>query len=191
MISLAPRSHGPPPAVSRFGIVSFDAGNAEMEWSRATPYMAAQESLEEQCALVKALNPEVHCGVYRNMVTALADHSDVCRKLQDPQYWGWFGRLANASAGDGSLEQTLFLRRGCPGGPSGGPAGGQCECCAGVPCRGYIFDHRNESLRPFLVDTYFGGPHGLGSPNVDFFFIDDNWYCGVFHNPVNNYTWVC
>ena len=41
-------------------------------------------------------------------------------------------------------------------------------------CR-YLWDHRNQSLRNWLVDEFVGGANGLGNPSVDGFFFDDGW----------------
>ena len=54
----------------------------------------------------------------------------------------------------------------CP--PSG------CNCGT-QPCGGYLWDHRNTSLRKYLIDEFMLGPTGLGSPAVKGFFIDDFW----------------
>ena len=37
------------------------------------------------------------------------------------------------------------------------------------------FDHRNSSLRQWLVEDYFGGPDCLGDPNIDGLILDDDW----------------
>lgn len=39
----------------------------------------------------------------------------------------------------------------------------------------YLWDHRNESLRTFLIDTVIGGPDAMGNENVDGLFLDDFW----------------
>ena len=39
----------------------------------------------------------------------------------------------------------------------------------------YLFDHRNATLRRWLVDDYFGGPSCLGSKHVDGLILDDDW----------------
>ena len=39
----------------------------------------------------------------------------------------------------------------------------------------FMFDFRNSSLLHWLLNDYIGGPLGLGSPNVDFVFLDDEW----------------
>ena len=79
--------------------------------------------------------------MYRNLVKALPWFSDVRAKINDPAYSGWFLHTAH---GQGSgyyhdSEQT----------PHGD--------CGGVVCGEYLWDHRNQSLRAFLVDTIIAG----------------------------------
>ena len=38
-----------------------------------------------------------------------------------------------------------------------------------------MFDHRNASLLPWLIEHYLAGPTGLGSKDVEFLFLDDLW----------------
>ena len=45
----------------------------------------------------------------------------------------------------------------------------------GLPCGEYVFDHRNASLREWLVGEYISGPTALGSANIDGLFLDDAW----------------
>jgi hypothetical protein len=41
----------------------------------------------------------------------------------------------------------------------------------------YLFDHRNASLRSWLIQEYILGPNGLGSGVTDGFFIDgEDWH---------------
>eukprot|EP00666_Eupelagonemidae_sp_cell4sb_P015195 gene15195-18755_t len=55
-------------------------------------------------------------------------------------------------------------------------ASGDCDCGDGLPCGEYLWDHRNESLREWLVNEFILGKEtGLGNPNVDGFFLDDGW----------------
>lgn len=54
-------------------------------------------------------------------------------------------------------------------------ANGVCDCGPGLPCGEYLWDHRNASLREWLVDEFVGGPNGLANPSVDGFFFDDGW----------------
>ena len=40
----------------------------------------------------------------------------------------------------------------------------------------YLWDHRNQSLRTFLIDEFvLNAKTGLGNPHVDGFFFDDGW----------------
>ena len=41
-----------------------------------------------------------------------------------------------------------------------------CDC-GSIPCGEYLFDHRNQSLRDFLVNEYIMGENGLGNPMID------------------------
>ena len=56
---------------------------------------------------------------------------------------------------------------------------GSCSssgCDSGLnPTGEYLFDHRNESVRAFIVDELINGPTGLGDPAISGFFIDDFW----------------
>jgi len=53
---------------------------------------------------------------------------------------------------------------------------GVCDCGKGLPCGEYLWDHRNQSLRQWLVSEFILGKEtGLGNPNVDGFFLDDGW----------------
>eukprot|EP00729_Bicosta_minor_P017387 gene17387-11685_t len=62
---------------------------------------------------------------------------------------------------------------------------GRKECikdcdCNGVPCGEYIWDHRNASLREWLVNEHVmgassGGTDGMANPNVTGFYFDDYW----------------
>ena len=40
----------------------------------------------------------------------------------------------------------------------------------------YLFDHRNASLRDWLIDDYFFGPKCLGDDNIDGLILDDDWF---------------
>ena len=85
---------------------------------------------------------------------ALPWFRDVRVKLQDPRYSGWFlHRKDNASALYYDTGQTT------PG-----------DC--GVACGEYLYDHRNESLRKFIVDVVVGGSDAMASPYVDGLFLD-------------------
>lgn len=48
-----------------------------------------------------------------------------------------------------------------------------CDC-GGVPCGEYLWDHRNASLRQYLIDNILG-PTGLADSNITGFYFDDGW----------------
>ena len=128
-----------------------------------------------------------------------SNYLTVRKALQDPSYWGFFLPWANTTARNYSSDragenlyydttQTPHLAvapwngrcqcvdqsphygaKLCTDGPV-------CECGEGLPCGQFMFDFRNSSLLDWLLNEYIGGPLGLGSPNVDFVFLDDEWY---------------
>jgi hypothetical protein len=56
---------------------------------------------------------------------------------------------------------------------------GDCSC-HGVPCGEYVWDHRNASLREWLVREHVmgvssGGTDGMANPNISGFYFDDYW----------------
>ena len=55
-------------------------------------------------------------------------------------------------------------------------ASGECDCGEGFPCGEYLWDHRNQSLRTWLINEFIlGNETGLGNANVDGFYLDDGW----------------
>jgi hypothetical protein len=68
------------------------------------------------------------------------------------------------------MNDTLhpFENLSCTSGPS-------CDC-GRSPCGEYLFDHRNRSLREWMVHEYFGGSDCLGSDAIDGLILDDFWY---------------
>lgn len=60
-----------PALAAKFGLVSFDHGNARARWitqmgTHSATLPTSEELLLEQCAKVKAVNPHTKCFVYRN-----------------------------------------------------------------------------------------------------------------------------
>jgi hypothetical protein len=179
---------------SQIGIVTYDMNNAHDVWEATVP-SSPEEVLERQCAMTKAHSKAVKCGVYRNSAHMWSNYATVRKALQDPAYWGFFLPWANTTARNYSSDsagenlyydttQTPHLAvapwngkcqcvdqsaqygaKPCADGPA-------CECGAGLPCGQFMFDFRNASLLGWMLDEYIGGPLGLGSPNVDFVFLD-------------------
>ena len=53
---------------------------------------------------------------------------------------------------------------------------GDCDCGKDLPCGEYLWDHRNQSLRQYLVDVaVLDNSTGLRSPHIDGFYFDDQW----------------
>ena len=194
--------------------------------------MSDEELLLEQCARLKALNPDLRCFVYRNLIKALPWYSSVRALVNDPTHAGWFlkskpgGPFGNGSFYVDQCDRNWSPPR-CsplykdveqtPGYPHGdGACPGPCDC-GGVPCgvsgrcrrlavprvhcaptpsfapiiiasqssrtapasarppQEYLWDHRNATLRSWIINEFILGANGLGNPNVSGFFLDDEW----------------
>jgi hypothetical protein len=174
-----------PNAAARFSIVSFDWSSGKDLWVNQQP-MAADLMAIRQAKLVMQTNPGHRVFVYKNLVKALPWFSAVREKLDDPQYSGWFlpfkpgGSLPNGSYHvppcTGSKCSNLYHdQEQTPGYPHGdGSCAEPCDC-GKSPCGEYLWDHRNASLREWLVIEYMLGATGLGSGVVQGFFVDDYW----------------
>jgi len=148
---------------AKFGIASFDWSNAKAIWSNAKP-MSCEETLVTQAQMTKKINPDTHVWVYRNIVKALPWFSSVRAKLEDPKYWGFFLHYKNPSGN--TATTNLYHDFGQT--PSG-------DCGVGVQCGEYLFDHRNSSLREWLINDVLVSHNGVLNPAIDGFFFDDNW----------------
>eukprot|EP00759_Apiculatamorpha_spiralis_P009672 PhF_6_TR16920/c0_g1_i2/m.25418 len=148
------------------GVVDFDWSNMRSVWTSDSP-MDCEERLLEQARITKSnpLNKGVRVWVYKNLVKALPWMTDIRVKISDPQYSGWFLPFAKNVTPVVPAQGSPFYH------DQEGVPSGNC----GVPCGEYLFDHRNQSLREYLVNTYVMGPNGMGNPNVDGIFIDDFW----------------
>jgi hypothetical protein len=118
----------------------------------------------------------------RNLVKALPWFGSVREKISDPAYSGWF--LSFKPTGPYNVPQctynvcsTLYHDQDqTPEHPSGdGSCTEVCDCGGVVPCGEYLWDHRNASLRTFLIEEFILGPTGLGNENVSGFYLDDGW----------------
>lgn len=166
-------SSGPvdPVFASPWGMVDLDWNGGKVDWSRTSP-MSAEEFMLENILAIRKLNPLLIGWVYRNGVKALPWHTTVRRLLEDRAQWGLFVPLEGCMHSSGhyvcgpnaadnlyhDFEQT----------PHG-------ACGQGVQCGEYVFDHRNVSLRSFLLGEYFFGSTSAANPAVDGFYVDDGW----------------
>jgi len=117
-----------------------------------------------QAQMTKKISPSTHVWVYRNIVKALPWFSTVREKLEDPKYWGFFLHLKNPSGN--TATTNLYHDFGQT--PSG-------DCGNGVECGEYLFDHRNASLREWLINDVLVSQNGVLNPAIDGIFFDDNW----------------
>ena len=189
-----------PNLAAKYGIADFDWSTGRSMWANSHP-MSTNHMLIQQIAKVKAVNPNTHTWVYRNLVKALAWYEDVSSKLNDPAYQGWFlrfdpqkrnlssppcteGVCSSAYHSQDQTPQHLTGRKECHT---------KCDCGPNVPCGEYLWDHRNASLRKWLVQEHVMGAHGMGNENVSGFYFDDwwaesgdNWYNGPLGLPPRN-----
>lgn len=169
-----------PVQAGRYGIIDFDWSNAKALWANTKP-MDCEERLLVQAAMVKAVNPDTKVFVYRNLVKALPWYTSVWTKLADPQFAGWFLPFSGTGSYhvpqcDATYNPPLCSDRyhdqdQTPKHPHGdGSCVDLCDC-GGVPCGEYLWDHRNASLRAYLLNEFVLGPTGLGNENVSGFYL--------------------
>ena len=173
-------------AYRNWGLVDIDWSNARAVWSSAEP-MTCQETLLQQARAVKAATPGAKVMVYRNLVKALPWYSAVREKIRDPAYSGWFLKFSDAVRANHSAAHVpvctgtkcslLYHDQWQTPGPAeaGTCLNGPCDCGDGIPCGEYLWDHRNQSLRDWLLNEFVLGDAALGSPDVDGFYFDDSW----------------
>ena len=172
-----------------FGIASFDWSNSKKNWAAAKP-MTDQELLLEQARLTKAQHGAGRIFTYFNTVKSLPWFSVVREKLADPAYSGFFLRFGGApphvppcdpvTGVCSSFYHDQLQSPAVPSPSNPSPDGtcvDYCDCGPGIPCGEYLWDHRNESARQFLVDT-LTGPAFLGADGgglIAGMFLDDFW----------------
>ena len=76
-----------PKYAAKWGLVSFSWQNDEPGWTPGA--VDCQERMVEQCRLVKKLNPQTKCFVYRNTELAL-EWLSTQKAVMDEQHRGWF-----------------------------------------------------------------------------------------------------
>ena len=180
---------------SRWGFASIDWSNGKdgaTGWSKGRP-MDAEGGMVRQAARLVAANPHQRVGVYRNIVAAQPWFPSVAEKLRDPRFSGWF--LPFRSGGAATVAPRCDApdrpqRRLCsdlfhgtqqvPRWPPADSANdGNCSApgcdCGGVPCGRYLWDHRNASMRRWLIEEHILGPTGVGNANISAIYLDDNW----------------
>jgi len=179
----------------RWSFASIDWSNAKigpLGWAKGRP-MDAEDSLVQQAALLTAANPKQKVGVYRNIVKALPWFPSIAAKLRDPAYSGWFLPFKDSSSKTAASrcdtphrpqkQECSMLYHDQLQTPQYPPRGdafsANCSSpgcdCGGVPCGEYLWDHRNASMREWLVNEHILGDTALGNPNISAIYLDDNW----------------
>jgi hypothetical protein len=171
-----------------YSVVNVDWSNGRGVWVTAQP-MNASEMLVAQAQLLTTANPGQRVWTYKNIVKALPWMREVREKLEDPAYAGWFltfkegGVFPNKSwhvpACDTNYDPPLCSpfyhdQEQTPEYP------GQCvapHCnCGGIPVGEYLYNHKNESLRDWLINDYILGPTGVSnSTGISGVYLDDQW----------------
>lgn len=73
-----------------YGLVMFDWAHAAQDWINRESPMDNAAALSDQCAIIKARNPQTKCIVYRNSVIALNQHRHISSVLDDPAFTDFF-----------------------------------------------------------------------------------------------------
>eukprot|EP01048_Picozoa_sp_COSAG05_P008710 COSAG05_NODE_678_length_7984_cov_3.957134_3_plen_811_part_00 len=186
-----------PAFAAQWGICDIDWSNLKQQWDKDNP-MDCSQLLIEQARRIKAVDNTTHVFVYRNLVKALPWYEQVAEKLADERYSGFFlpfrdgihGSYTSPPCSHGLCSPLYHSQDQVPA--HANFANGSCG--VGVPCGEYLFDHRNESLRRWLVDNFVLGPLGIGSDLVSGMYLDDGWTNGTHssssaapgHNNNNN-----
>lgn len=147
-----------------WGIVALDfeteEGNSQHGgWSQHRP-KDADVMMVEQAAAMKQMAPDTQVWVYRNLVQPYANFVQLREKIEDPRYAGWFMHFDNTTN-----DEKLTPR--CEANPRlnktlctdlfhtklAWTENGH-DCGDLIPCGDYVFDHRNQSLRGWIVNDY-------------------------------------
>ena len=186
-----------PAFFGQFGVVDVDWSNNKYAWANQHPMNSSGLMLEQAISIHKTSQVGTKVWAYRNLVKALPWITAVRKKLEDPAYSGWFLSFdAEKLASNGTSMKPCDLNRPNPKPlcstlyhdqqetPEFVPGGndtntdlckGVCDCGSVIPCGEYVFDHRNASLRKWLLEEYIGGPEGIGAEAISGIFIDDRW----------------
>lgn len=183
-----------PQIAAQYGIADFDRSNQKAQWANAQP-MDCEERMVSQAQAVHAANPHTKVWVYRNLVKALPWFTTVREKICDSSYAGWFLKFdpsvktPHVPKCDDNYDPPKCSEFYHDQGQTSRHPKGDGSCvdhacdCGCVPCGEYLWDHRNASLRKWLVDMHVTGTMSVGGPDVAGIFTDDEWRTDV--DPAN------
>jgi hypothetical protein len=170
-----------------WGIVTLDFESQENIWGHHSPKDSDAMMLDEAVKM-KAIAPDTKIWVYRNLVQAMANVGQLREKLEDPAYSGWwlrFGPEATLPRCELNPRLNKTLCSDLFHAQSGWTENGH-DCGDVIPCGDYVFNHRNQSLRTWLVEEHMLGKMGMAHPAVDGYLIDD-WYA-KYDDPASGAT---
>ena len=169
----------------KWGVIEIDFESEESLWAHHVGGKDADVMMLEQATAMKAIAPASQIWIYRNLVQAYANFVQFREKLEDPAYAGWWLKFDDATNDEKLTPRCGFNSRLnrtlCSDlfhSPLRWTHDGN-DCGDVIPCGDYVFDHRNASLRTWLVEEHMLGPMGLAHPSVDGFGCIDDWYAGI------------
>ena len=140
-------------SAAQYGIISFDAQNAEALWLTPNRSLcSAEEALVEQARRVKAASPSTKALVYRNVMWALQWLSSERAAMEDPAKAHYFLRYPVPTPG--AAARNIYYTQAHEGNQ-------------------YMWNYSNPEAVKYKVDVVVFGQNGIGSPYVDGMFFDD------------------
>lgn len=158
----------------RYGLVSYDWANAHELWMQGSP-VDDETKLTAQADLVVAADPSgsTRVGVYRNAIKAFNWFGQlVQKKLDDPQYAGWFIPYKDCQ-GQNVNPPCTGSKCSCAWHDHAGQLDGGTQDCGKSPCGGYVFDHRNESFSEWFIHEFIISDHTILRKGISEMYLDD------------------
>eukprot|EP00039_Didymoeca_costata_P026535 m.16103 g.16103 ORF g.16103 m.16103 type:complete len:461 (+) comp5584_c0_seq2:76-1458(+) len=160
-----------------WGIITIDFESQEEIWGHHPGGKNSDEMMVAEAVKAKSIAPETQVYIYRNLAQAYANFVELREKLEDPSYSDWwipFGPNSTMPRCELNPRLNKTLCSDYFHTKLGWTENGH-DCGDVLPCGDYVFNHRNQSLRKWIVETHMLGKMGIGHPAVDGFLIDD-WY---------------
>ena len=142
-------------SAARYGIISFDAQNAEAIWLTLNrSQCTAEEAMVEQARRVKVASPSTKVLVYRNAMWALQWLSSNRAAMEDPTQADYFLRYSVPTPPPKAAPGNIYFTQAHEGNQ-------------------YLWNFSNPAAAKYFCDVTVMGEGGVGSPWVDGFFFDD------------------
>jgi hypothetical protein len=164
-------------AIARHGLITLSWMQDICHNSRNTTppgcqYAHTDESLRQQAALLKRLNPSARVLVYRNCALGLSSYAGSCVKMYDSRWESWWLRAGNSASGSilkDSIDPTEGVRAdrtafNCTEGIAWQPGGHLLDQ--------YLWDYRLPEVQEYLVQDLRSLVAG-GEAGADGVWLDD------------------